>query len=448
MTTKQTSLQNTVVIIGGGMAGLSAAVHAIHKGKKPLVLEGARFAGGRVRSFYAPDFGSMLDNGQHVLAGAYHATREYLGIIGTASDVFFQKGFSAQFIMPSGKPFLLKAAPLPAPLHFLWPLLRRRRHHQIPFSDLVKFWFRCWMRPEAEVESQTVEKWLAEGGVSEKLTAMLMEPLCLATLNTPVKQASAALLRRTARLSFFHSYPSSGLGIPQKWLGDILVEPAVRFIRENGGEIQLFNPARKLITDGNRVTLLETRNEMIQAENVVLALPPHRLAQLLQNSPDPRWRALREKAEAFSYHIIMTVNIKLNRPIEGPFPKAFVNSPLQWLFPHPEQDGQTYGYSIVVSAAERWANAEKEEVLNAVMNELLRSRLLSARDKPEVLAYKIIREKSATISQTPALQQARPAPATPFSNTVLAGDWIQTALPATIESAVVSGRDAVNLLFG
>ncbi|MCB0259905.1 MAG: FAD-dependent oxidoreductase, partial [Calditrichaeota bacterium] len=205
-------MSSKVVIIGGGLAGISAAVAALAQGRQPLLLERTAGLGGRARSLFARDVDSMIDNGQHVLAASYHETRRLLRRLGQENAIHFQQPLSIHFRFNQRRNFPFRAWRLPAPLHFLLPLL-----FGAPLSRSDRRYLFRWGRrfrqtvPE-QLKPLTVRQWLDEAGQSPLLEQLLWEPLTLATLNTPLRQASAFLLYQVLQKAFLSSAATSGLG--------------------------------------------------------------------------------------------------------------------------------------------------------------------------------------------------------------------------------------------
>ena len=440
-------MSSKVVIIGGGLAGISAAVAALAQGRQPLLLERTAGLGGRARSLFARDVDSMIDNGQHVLAASYHETRRLLRRLGQENAIHFQQPLSIHFRFNQRRNFPFRAWRLPAPLHFLLPLL-----FGAPLSRSDRRYLFRWGRrfrqtvPE-QLKPLTVRQWLDEAGQSPLLEQLLWEPLTLATLNTPLRQASAFLLYQVLQKAFLSSAATSGLGLATRLLGEIFARPAEQFIRQQGGEVRTFCTAKHLLREGNRVSAVMTqKGERIEAAETISALPPNALARLLADSGLSG--IIPTDITGFRYSPIITVNLWCRRAIPGDFPAGLVDSPLQWIFelPHPAQKPGLYGYTFVISAAEHLVTMDAQTLLDLCDRECRHFFARGLRDHFQPVHYKIVKEKQATFLQTPQSLTLRPPPRTSLANFTLAGDWFDTGVPATIESAVLSGRMAVEAL--
>ena len=438
--------QKKIAIIGGGVAGISAAVCAIDAGWKPLLIERTSQLGGRVKSVFAKDAGYSIDNGQHVLSASYRETISLLTTLNTINKIHFQDRLTIQYFLSAQRRFLFKTWPLPAPFHFLLPLW-----FLAPITRRDKRFIRRWARiyrklTPRQLKSMTVREWLEEAGDSDTLEKMLWEPITLATLNTSLEHASAYLLKQVLDNAFLGTAKNSGLGIPDALLGDIFGTPAEKYISEKGGEI-LYNTAiTKLHHTGNRFQAIETKNgEKHSADVYVSAVPPNGLDRLVSSNSDIATQ-LKGDFNEFQYSPIITINLWVKEGIETEFPAAFIDSPIQWMFPFPAASwpDEGFAYTVVLSAADREAGLTNEALLALVDREIGYFFGKSLRSGYGLQAWKIVREKTATFLQTPESLRLRPETRTDFSNFYLAGDWINTDLPATIEGAVLSGRMAVD----
>ncbi len=432
-------MKEKIFIIGGGLAGLSAAIYAIRSGLSPVIVEKNRHLGGRVRSFHAPDLGRTIDNGQHLLSAAYTETRRMLAIIETSDKIEFQKRFEASFIRDRYSRMHFKAFRLPSPWHFFGPLLMHRRFTGIPLTDFINFRHQQQQLKPDDLKELTVAEWLERCAQGKSIRELLWYPLCLSILNTHPDRASAALLSQTIQHSFLGPASQAGLGIPLAWLSDIFADPAEAYIRKNGGEIQLLTGARRIEIQDDRVKRIHTSKGTFDASAIVVAVPPHSLFPLLDHIPSPRIRQIQDWSQKLSYHPIMTINFYLSEPFPFKLPASLIASPLQWIFAHPKPDPGLYGYTAVISAADEWSGKNREEIIRMLRDELERI----TGTTPNIMDYKIITEKRATVSQDNLFVEGRPDNHSGISGLYLAGDWTDTGLPATIEGAVLSGKLAV-----
>ncbi len=439
---------NRVIIIGAGIAGISAATHALDHHLKPIIIDRNRHLGGRVRSFYAHDIGQYLDNGQHILASAYSETRELLSKIGSLDKVFFQNKFEARFIRKSGKEYNFKTYPLPSPFHFLVPLLVRNSVTGILWRDLWNLFRKAGLLKKEEFKEMTLESWLNTCQQSQAISEFLWKPLALSILNTPLQSASAHLLYQAILRSFLGPRKKSGMGIPLDWLSNIFATPAEKYLKKSESEIHLLTQVKNFQRNDDLTLSVVTQKGTFSSNAIICTIPPIALLNILENSRLPELNPLKDQLDRFEYNPIMTINIYLDKPLPGQFPTALVSSPIQWIFRHPVKDESPdrFGYALVSSAADKYKECSRDEVLEMVCLELGQSFNIDLKKTHNIIAYKIIKEKRATISQTPESLALRPTTKTPLKNFYLAGDWIDTGLPATIEGAVLSGRLAIEAL--
>ena len=438
-------MDRDVIIIGGGLAGLSAAVQAIQHGFRPIILEKNKHLGGRVRSFYAPDIGREIDNGQHVLSAAYQETIRFIKTIGSEDQILYQKNFQTNFSKKDGTKLLFKTLSLPAPFHFFLPLIFSKNFTGVRLSGLWRFSWRNIGLSVKRIKQMTIKEWLEYTGQSTEVQKFLWQPLAYSILNTPVETGSAFLLKQAISKSFFHSRRNARLILPKSWLGDVFIAPAEKFLVKHGAEIHCLTTTEKIEFRDDRARKIVTSKGNFNAPWIISTVPPFALKEILENSGDVVIRNSITGLDKFEYNPIMTINIFLDRSIEADFPLAFIDSPLQWMFPHPHKAAsQTdYGYALVISAANYWADKSREEIIDMVSVELLNHLGVRFETTHKLLKYKIIKEKRATIAQTPEFVRERPGTETGIPNFFLAGDWIDTGLPATIEGAMVSGRLAM-----
>lgn len=438
----------TVFIIGGGVAGISAAVSAIKNGWHPVILERTGHLGGRVRSLYAKDVGSNIDNGQHVLSASYQETRQLLFEIGSHDRVTFQEPLFINFRISNRHEFQFKPWRLPAPLHFVLPLFLKAPLARSDRQFMRRWGLAFWRADPEKLKRLTVREWLEAYGEAPLLERLFWEPITLATLNTSIDEASAFLLYQVLINAFVGSRENTGLGLPNGLLDTLFAEPAAKYISAAGGEIRTNCVIQRIIWSGNSVQAVETRDgKSIETPHLISAIPPNALMKLLSSS-NGLDKTLSLNLSRFEFSPIITVNIWTKKPIPGPFPIAMVDSPIQWVFPMVDASQKTglHGYTLVISAAFKETAMSNEEIIKIADREFQHYFSQSLQADLKLDDYKIIKEKTATFLQTPQSLKYRPAPATAFNNFFLSGDWIDTALPATIESAVLSGRMAVELL--
>jgi hydroxysqualene dehydroxylase len=438
------------VVIGGGFAGLSAAAALSETGARVAVLEARPTLGGRASAFTDPGTGDTVDNGQHLMLGCYHETLAFLARVGASRNVQVQAGLEVPFVDEVGRLSTLSCPPLPSPLHLLaglveWealgfrdrmsalslaaPLRRAQR-----FLRTGKGWFPAW-------EGETVENWLIRNGQAKRLREMLWAPLALAALNQPANEAAAPVFLRVLAQMLGPDPRDSAVAVPLRPLDALYAAPAREFIVARGGEVRVSSPARVLVENG-RVTSVEVRGERIEAMTAIVAVPWCALADTLAGDLLPL-QGILSAARAVAACPIVTVNLWLDR---GVLPAPFLGLPgraFQWVFDKRQVFGDSASHLSCVSSGAAAVVAQSNEALAARAYEELTSALPAAR-AARLLRSVVVRERRATFSLAPG-QPSRPGTRTAVRGLLLAGDWIDTGLPATIEGAVVSGHRAAEL---
>ena len=428
-----------VVVVGGGFAGLSAATALAERGARVLLLEARPTLGGRATAFTDPATGERVDNGQHVLFGCYHETFRFLRRIGTESSVRLQPRLTVGVVDRNGHRSRLACPPLPSPLHLVagimgWQALGwRDRVAALRMGRVIFEGTRS-----AASNGETVRQWLLRHGQTNRLIEVLWEPLAVAALNQPIDVAAAAPCARVLAGLFGRRPRDSALAIPLQPLDELYALPAKRFIESRGGEVRTNAVAQ--IHCGVSLRVM-SKGETITAPRVVSAVPWHALADVLVDTPGPL-TSIVDNAQRTTASAIVTVNLWLDRDVTG---EMFIGLPgrtMQWVFDKRMLFGEHASHlSLVSSGADRVVGLSNDQLVALALDELRAA--LPAAAAASVKRAVVVREKRATFSVAPG-QPGRPPTESGVPGLFLAGDWIETGLPATIESAVVSGHMAAD----
>jgi hydroxysqualene dehydroxylase len=426
-------LTSDVVVIGAGFAGLSAATALAEKGVRVLVLEARPSLGGRASAFVDPSTGERVDNGQHVLIGAYRETFRFLRRIGTDKHVYMQPGLSIDIIDKDGRVSRLACPPIPAPLHLLAGAMR---WNAIGWRDrLALARLRRGGRRDADPRA-TVREWLEWHGQTPRLIELLWEPLAVASLNQSIDEASGALFGEVLRRTFTSVRSDSSLGLVCRALDELYTIPSKAFVESGGGEVRTSAPARVCVDPAPSVLV---RQQAYRPRAVVCATAWYSLPAMFEDRPAALADVVRA-AEATAASPIVTVNLWLDRPVTS---STFVGLPgraVQWVFDKRALFGEkTSHLSLVSSGATGLVNRSNQDIVDLALDELKGA--MPAVRSATLRRAVVVRERRATFSVAPG-QPARPPTRTDVPGLFLAGDWIDTGLPATIESAVVSGHAA------
>jgi hydroxysqualene dehydroxylase len=420
-----------VAIIGAGWAGMAAAVTLAQARTPVTVFEAARHLGGRARSVEIE--GIELDNGQHILIGAYRETLHLMRAVGVDPErLLLRQPLAIEY---PGK-FSLRAPRLPAPLHLLAALLAALG---LTWGErIAAMRFITAMRANAYriVADLPVAELLARHGQGGALARYLWEPLCVSALNTPAASASAQVFLNLFRDALDGARANSDFLIPRADLGNLFPRPAAAFVCANGGTVRLGTPVRAIDKTGDGF-VLDAPSE--RYSHVVLAVGPHQVDSLLD-----RFAALattRQSVAALAYEPIYTCYLQYPQEVSMPQPMTgFDGGYVQWIFDRGRLNGRAGLLAAVISAHGAHQNSSQDALAGAIHGEL--AAFLPGLPAP--LWSRVIAEKRATFSCRPDM--VRPANRTAVDRLYLAGDYTASDYPATLESAVRSGVLAAGLV--
>jgi squalene-associated FAD-dependent desaturase len=402
-----------VAVIGGGWAGCAAGVELASRGARVTLFEAARTLGGRARAVQAKE--ALLDNGQHIMLGAYAQTLALLRRVGVAE-----------------RDALLRAKGLD----------RDDKLALARFSTSAR-----WMQWGLNTDCSVAEL-LERFGQTPRLTRLMWRPLCLAALNTPIERASAKVFLAVLRDSLGAKRKASDMLIPRVMLDALFPQAAQRHIEERGGRV-LCGARVDAIAPADQGWQVASGADAARFDAVVLATPAWQSAALLR--PHAGAEALAAQLEAFEYEPISTVYLQYDAGQRLPLPFcALLDDPGhgawgQFAFDRGQLDpGQDGLLAVVVSTAAEAAALDQDELARAVAAQLAGAFSRPALARPRWT--RVLTEKRATFACTPGL--VRPANATGLAGLVLAGDYTAGDYPATLETAARSGLAAARLALG
>lgn len=414
-----------VAVIGGGWAGLSAAA-ALADRAAVTVFEAGKVLGGRARSVAAAGSGfDFLDNGQHLLVGAYHRILALLRRAGVAEEHAFLR-LPLTWYLADGMRF--QAARLPAPGHLLYGIARgqnmtwRDKAALLRQMRALQGWHR---RGAADV---CVGEWLTAQGVDARGRQQFWQPLVWGALNTPLAQASTRRLAHVLADGVWRQRQDSDMLIAHRDLGASWVEPVADLLRRQGVRILCSQRVRRL--DGGAAGVCVDGEAFTRA---VVAVAPYHVAALL-----PQATALGQALQALTYHAITTVYLRYAHTVPLPRPVVgLVQGTAQWLFSRGALGGDGSEVAAVISLSDQLPPHTPAQWAAAVHQDL--QRLFPALPPP--VASRVITEKRATVAATPGY--APPPPdVLAHEHVYLAGDYMHPRYPATLEAAVQSGETA------
>ena len=431
------------MVIGGGLAGLSAACAVADQGFSVSLLERRGFPGGRAFSFHDSETGLDLDNGQHVYLRCCTAYIDFLKKIGAFEQTILQDRLSITVTDREGKRGVLSATPwLPAPLHLLpsllsFPHLSWRDKLRVVRGMLsIRRTDRELRRSELEAES--FQSWLVRHGQSERAIVALWELITLPILNDSVSDVSAYMGIMAFQDALLDGKHSADLGYSRVGLTTLVGKATREYLEERGGRVMFGQKVSAVEAQDGIVTGVTVRGEFMPADAVISAVPWDAIGQLL--SPLMQTDAMPNPAPPLEWAPIVGLHVWYDRPVMDEEFLTAIDSPVQWIFNKTRmQDVAGEGSYLLVSISAAWKEASmtREELRTLAENEL--ARILPQSATARIIRFKSVKQPMATFRCAPGIQAARPAQHTSIPGLVLAGDWTQTGWPATMESAVRSG---------
>ncbi len=442
-----------VLIIGGGFSGLAAGVELASLGHHVTLIERKGHLGGRATSTRDAVTGSILDNGQHVLMGCYRETLAFLDRIGTLSKVHFQRNLVVDFAAPGRSGVRFRSYPLPNPFHLLAGFLAFRG---IGWGDkmgafrLGRFFRRVGRSGPGEemlrrLDQKSVPEWMKELGQSPLIQERFFNPLVYAALNDRPESSSAALLFEVLREAFFSGRRGGRIGLPTVGLSDLYTDAARDTIERKGGHFLLKSPVVRLHFRGREFHEAELEGgRRVSAEVLLVTVPFTALRKILPEAmlyEDPFFRTLPQ----LGVSPIVAINLWFDREITSKPFVGFWGTRVHWLFNKGRLLGEGPGYySLVISGGREELKIQAPELIRLAMDEL--AMIFPEAAKARLVRSVVLKEPEATLAPAVGVASLRLPQKTPYQNLFLAGDWTDTGLPATIESAVRSAKNAVALI--
>lgn len=439
-------MKTDVVIIGGGLGGLAAAVELASNGVRVMLVEQAPRLGGRCYSYVDKKTGDIVDNGQHVLLGVYKHTLRYLETVGTRSSLRAQKSLSLPLYHPVKGLTELKIRLLPRPFHLTVGMLQFKALTLNERQQLLKVGFalRRWDHAlERELASLTVDQWLTRLHQGAAALACIWHPLAISIMNEIPDRASALLFARSLKAAFLGKKSDSSMLIPMIGQSELYVNGAEEFLRRHGARIIVNSEVETIEIGERRARGVRLKDgTRYPAEFVISAVPYFGLRKIVPK--DYRSIAPFDVGERFDSSPIVSIHCWFDADADELEFCGLIGRHVQWLFNRRRIMGDTKQrpayLSAVISGAHDIVDLPKSEILRVVLDDV--KRVLPGCNASTLVHSVIIKEKRATFSPTNEIESLRPSTETPVRNLFLAGDWTATGLPATIEGAVMSGVKA------
>ncbi|HMR41831.1 MAG TPA: hydroxysqualene dehydroxylase HpnE [Ignavibacteria bacterium] len=439
--------EKTVTVIGGGIAGLSAAVFLNENGCKVKLIEASPKLGGRAYSFFDKEKDQFFDNGQHILAGWYNNTFEYLKITGCYDKLNFQKNLEVNFFNTEKKVFKLKCPDMTPPMNLITGLLKFKAFN---FKDKFALKNINSILKDPGKFSDSFEntglllKSLKQTG---NLLKYFWEPFILAVFNTRPEKVNTEIFLNVMNIGFT-SGNSSTLVIPEVNLNELLINGAVNYFRDNEIDYLLNSRIERIITNESEKKIecvLIENGEKIESDYFISAVPFFGFKKLFDENI---YRENNFKPEFLKTSSIVSVHLFLENEITEEILPAnslgmtgLIGTTVQWLFIRNRKH-----LSLVISGADdlQVTEMDQDEILKLCIADL--NNTIPGFDKIKISDHKIIKEKRATFIADEMSKELRLKQETAYSNFFIAGDWTDTGLPATIESAVSSAKRCALLI--
>jgi hydroxysqualene dehydroxylase len=436
------SAERRVVVVGGGLAGIAAALDCAAAGARVTLVEVRRRLGGAAYSFERE--GLHIDNGQHVFLRCCTAYRALLARLGSAGRVAVQERLEIPVLSPGREPVLLRRGTLPAPLH-LAGALARYPHLSASQRLTAALAARALGGLDANdpaLEKRTFGQWLAEHGQSKAAVAALWDLVALPTLNVSAAEASLALAAFVFQTGLLASAEAGDIGFHVGTLSQTVGDPAERALEQAGVEYRLGWRARGLRRTDGGFEVERSADDGLSAEAVVVAVPHARAARLIEPLL-PRTSAALDQIDSSP---IVNVHVVYDRVVcEEPF-AAGVGTPVQYVFDRSAAAGAPPGcqyLAVSLSGASKEMQLSVEQLRERYVEAL--AQLLPAARAARIEHFFVTREHAATFRAAPGVAALRPGSRTEVEGLALAGTWTDTGWPATLESAVMSGHAAARV---
>jgi squalene-associated FAD-dependent desaturase len=427
----------TVTVIGGGVAGMSAACALAEAGFMVRLLERRGYLGGRASSYMHPGVGEVIDNCQHVLFGCCTNLQGFYKRIGVADRIHWTSAMT--MIEPGGRRSKLGPSWLPAPLHGLPKLMTA---HAFSFADKIALGraFRAMMRPVPQESTESLGDWLRRHKQTRGALDRFWRLVIASALNAEIDEIAFPYAAKVIRELFMNSAFAGSMGMSTVPLSE-LYGRVTPYLEARGGSVLLNTNVDGAEWDEEILEwALRTRTGDLQSDFIVVALPFEGMAKLLPTLPAAEGvDTLAAQIERHEHWPICSVHLWFDRPITDLEHAVLLDREIHWLYNQSVLQGRGGNYiELVVSATRAFAALPRDEAIAQALQELAEFFPLVKDAKVEKVA--LIKEVRATFGVPPGIDASRPGATSPWPNLFLAGDWVRTGWPSTMESAARSGH--------
>ena len=436
----------TVTVIGGGVAGLSAACALASAGFRVTVLERRGYLGGRASSYLHPGTNEVIDNCQHVLFGCCTNLVGFYERIGVADKIFWDSRMT--LIEPGGRRSVLAPASLPAPMHGLPAILKSSCFSLADKLSLI-FAFASVMFGGKSDPNRSLESWLESHLQTNGALERFWRLVIASALNADLDQISLPYATKVIRELFLNSAYAGSMGMSTVPLSD-LYQGAKTYLETHRGSIQLNSNVESASWDEEkRIWTIQTQGQSFTSEMLILALPFEATAKLIPSLPaSPAASAFAAQIETLEHWPICSVHLWYDREITELDHAVLLDRDIHWMYHksrwQPLRDSKTSYIELVVSASREFAALSREDALKRATHQL--AEFFPEVKNARLVKSALIKEMRATFGVPPGIDAARPDAVSPWPNCFLAGDWVATGWPSTMESAARSGHLAAEAL--
>ena len=440
------NLAKTVTVIGGGVAGMSAACALAEVGLRVQLVERRGYLGGRASSYLHPGAGEVIDNCQHVLFGCCTNLAGFYRRIGVADQIHWTSEMT--MIEPGGRRSKLGPSFLPAPLHGLPRLMSA---HAFTFADKIAVGraFGALMLPVSENSTESLGAWLKRHGQTKGALDRFWRLVIASALNADIDSIALQYAAKVIRELFMNSAFAGSMGMSTVPLSQ-LYTGAAEYLTEHGSRILLNANVEAAEWDEESFQWsVNTRNGVLLSDFLVLAMPFEATAKLLPNLPPADGAdALAEQLERHEPWPICSVHLWFDREITELDHAVLLDREIHWMYNkgrlQPWRKLQGSYVELVVSASRTFAALGREEAIALAVREL--GEFFPAVASAKLEKAVLVKEMRATFGVPPGIDAARPTSVSPWQNCFLAGDWTATGWPSTMESAARSGHLAAEAI--
>ena len=436
----------TVTIIGGGVAGMSAACALAQAGYRVQLLERRGYLGGRASSYLHPGVNEVIDNCQHVLFGCCTNLVDFYRRIGVDNKIHWTTEMT--MIEPGGRRSLLGPSWLPAPLHGLPKLLSARAFTRDDKLALARA-FRAMMKPIPADSQEPLTEWLRRHRQTPGAIERFWRLVIASALNADLDTISVPYAAKIIRELFMNSPQAGAMGMSSVPLSE-LYGAAKAFLEERGSTLHLNNNVESAEWDDEvSQWSIQTRTGTLVSEFLVIALPFEAMQKLLPHLPPaPRAEELARQIESFTHWPLCSVHLWFDRQVTDLPHAVLLDREIHWMYNksvlQPWRQCKGSYLELVQSASRDFAARERNEAIEQGLAELKEFFPEAKEAKLEKAA--LVKEVRATFGVPPGIDTVRPTAISPWPNCFLAGDWVSTGWPSTMESAARSGHIAADEL--